>query len=240
MIASNRVYPICVRVGVILAADFSTASETGCGTYHTYEASSEFTGNIDRNFGNFVSTKNQASTNTYNFTFYSSLYGNFVTGKINAAYVAWSAGTTIDFGIWTVIQIGDNAEKIDFIGQQVDLKSTDSYQSGSAITTQVPDNSTGTPAGCTNNMVRISAGKGSTSTNLYQYHHVSRDLVVTDVFCDNQLITNTTKICTAYKDGTSTLTNFIDAAEGRSCTTFVFVKTMMWTFSVMLALVMIH
>ena len=59
---------------------------------------------MDRNLGKYFSSQSPndtaLSSNTYNYTIYTSLSGNFVTGSINLGYVTWSNGTDTSFYSW--------------------------------------------------------------------------------------------------------------------------------------------
>lgn len=77
------------------------------------------------------------------------------------------------------------------------------------------DNVTDTP-NCKNDVTTISWGKGIVSKDLYQYHHVSRDIIVTDLFCDTPIIANYTNLCLTWKDGDSSLKDF-EEVGARNC-----------------------
>lgn len=55
----NRVYRVCIYVGVSKDTAFSSATEKACGTYHTYSPDSDYSSitNLDRNLGNYIYSK---------------------------------------------------------------------------------------------------------------------------------------------------------------------------------------
>ncbi len=51
---------------------------------------------------------------------YGSVEGNYVTGRLNVGWVAWSPGANPGFNLWAIW-----TNMYDVVGQQVDLKTID-------------------------------------------------------------------------------------------------------------------
>jgi hypothetical protein len=233
-ILADRVYPVCVYTGVMVNTSLTGKEETGCGTFHTFTSQSTFTGNIDRNLGNYMGSKtlNTLATdttrtaNSYNFTMYASKSGGIATGSINAAVVAFSTGTATDFVTWSAISIGSFTSSItssmDYMGSILTGAPGDYYSKTGVITAAKPDNDSS--LNCPNDVSAISFGKATTSGALSAYSHFTRKFVTTDLSCDNSIISGVNSLCALYKEGTSAgvTAAFATVQDDFFCATFAF------------------